>query len=292
MAKYNRAFLVPYLQDVCAVELQINKLDREIRELQSKIDFIQKKNYYPRPYKEYYKKRKISWDDIGTGIFVTAAGMIGLLIACCIFGWIMSPWSLALILCPGPLVVAYHIWSVYTEKRDAEEQYEAEYRQRMALYNESLRAQELAKPKILALEDQRKQLENQFNEAIILRSNVYGVNVIPMQYRNKYTAVYLYQYFSTAQADDIDMILQTFVLEEIKAKLDEIIVLQTEAILKQEMIMANQRAALESQEQHQAYMEQKARQIAASNEEQSVYLGMIEANTSAAAYFSAANYLK
>ena len=103
-------------------------------------------------------------------------------------------------------------------------------------------------------------------------------------------AVYLYRYFSSSREDDVDSVLKTFILEEIKAKLDQIISMQSEIILNQERMMANQRTSLEAQRQHQQYMESKARQIASSIDEQNTYMEMTAANTAATAYFAAANY--
>lgn len=290
MAKFNRDFLVPYLQDVCATELQINKLTQCISSTQNEIKQIQHNNYYPKPVKKTYTPRRLTGEDIGTMVFASCAGTIILLILSVIFKWIKSPTSLLLLLCPAPLIIIGYLWVSHSEKREAEEQNEADYQNELQYYKQSLVAQKQAQPHIALLNRQLSCLKDELEDVRQLRSKLYDVNVIPMQYRNIYVAVYLHQFVSTSQANDIDIILQTFILEEIKAKLDDIISLQSESILNQEMIMANQRATLESQERHQSYMENKARQVAASQEEQAVYLSMIKANTSASAYFSAANY--
>ncbi len=121
---------------------------------------------------------------------------------------------------------------------------------------------------------------------------VYAANIIPSHYRDMYAAVYLCDFFSTSRSDDLDMALNTYVLEQIKDKLDVIIEKQREAILNQRLILANQQKSLEEQRAHNDYMRQKVYQIASSIEEQNQYLAMIEGSSAATAYFAAANYLR
>ena len=123
-----------------------------------------------------------------------------------------------------------------------------------------------------------------------LLTKLYDVNVIPAQYRNIYVAVYLYEWFSTSMADDLDHALSMFVLEEIKERLDRVIANQTEQIINQQLMIANQYRSQEMLQQHNEEMVSKLEQINASNEERNRYLGMIEGNTAAIAYFSAAEY--
>ena len=120
---------------------------------------------------------------------------------------------------------------------------------------------------------------------------VYSANVIPGQYRNLYAAVYLYQYFGQSQADDLDLVLNTFVLEQIKAKLDVVIQQQSEAILNQRIMLANQEKTMEAQQKHAAMLESKLSRMEASDEERNQYLSMIESNTATTAYFATAQYI-
>ena len=63
-------------------------------------------------------------------------------------------------------------------------------------------------------------------------------------------------------------------------------------ILNQRIMIANQNKSIEQQERHNQVLRSKLDRIQASNEERNMYLGMIEANTRADAFFSAATYLK
>ena len=292
MARLNREFLVPYLRDVCAVELQIIELSEKINSMQNSVRSIYDEFNCGMPYKRRYKAPRYDLEDFCTHVFSVCGLAIVAIVACLIFGWFKSPWCLAVIFGSVPLGIGLIVWGRKSEQWEAEAKYEEEYQTKLKRYNECQKKLEQFQPKIQSYQNRAEEYQRELRGAQDLREKLYSVNVLPIQYRNVYTAVYLYRYFSTCQADDLDAVLQTFVLEEIKIKIDEVIMLEKDSILNQEIMLANQRASIESQEKHQSYMESKARQIAASQEEQNLYLDMIEANTSAAAYFAAASYYK
>ena len=121
---------------------------------------------------------------------------------------------------------------------------------------------------------------------------VYNANIIPAQYRNIYAAVYLYDWFSTSGADDMDHALSMFVLEEIQSKLDRIIANQEEMIINQEILIANQRKSIEEQRAHNSIVQSKIATLQATQDEQLRYIQMTEAETAACAYFAAADYIR
>lgn len=151
---------------------------------------------------------------------------------------------------------------------------------------------EEARKKIPALERKIKFYTSEQKKISAILKDVYNANVLPLQYRDVYAAVYLYDYFSNSRSDDLDQVLNTYVLEQLKDRLDQIIENQRVSILNQRLILVNQQKALEEQRKHNAFMRSKARQFSRSVEEQNQYLRMVECNTAATAYFAAANYLK
>ena len=120
----------------------------------------------------------------------------------------------------------------------------------------------------------------------------YSINVIPMQYRDLYTSVYRYRLFDTSQADDLEMALSMYMLDDIRAKLDQVIANQTSMILNEQFMIANQQRSLEQQRAHSDMMCRKLASIEASNEERNMYLSMIESNTATTAYFATADYIR
>ena len=119
----------------------------------------------------------------------------------------------------------------------------------------------------------------------------YSINIIPNQYRDLYTIVYLYDYFEGSRETNLAMALNTFVLEQIKDRLDRIIAQLSDIILNQYVIMDNQKKAMQAaQRQHDA-LQSRLRRIEATNEERNVYLDMIESNTATMRYFATVDYL-
>lgn len=134
------------------------------------------------------------------------------------------------------------------------------------------------------LEKKMARLSIERNKIAETLSKVYAANIIPSYYRDMYAAVYLYDFFSTSRSDDLDMALNTYVLEQTKDKLDVIIEKQHTEILNQRRILAYQQKSLEEQRAHNAYMRQKVYQIASNIEEQNQYLAMVESSAAATAY--------
>ena len=122
-------------------------------------------------------------------------------------------------------------------------------------------------------------------------ADAYNVNIIPNRYRTIYYAYYLYDYFSSCQETDLDKIIQTMLLDQIIAKLNQIIAQQTETILNQRMILAKQDAQMEAlQENHNAHLRSLA-QIEQNQALQTNYLDMLDTNTRITNFFVTADYI-
>lgn len=83
------------------------------------------------------------------------------------------------------------------------------------------------------------------------------------------------------------MVMNSFVLEQLKEKMEVIIQNQPDMILDQCMMLANQKKTMERQQSHAAMMGAKLARPEAGDEERNQYLSRIECNTKAAAYFAA-----
>lgn len=281
MASYNREFLVPYLLDVCALYMADITLRRELDKTMSRIDHLKRGvNVYPKA------PEKPSYEEMSTGAFFSMAGGI-----CLILIGFFADLSLSFI---GG-VVAFIGWALMMgtsgdnkkRKTDYDKEYAAyvvEWHRIDDLNNGPRKDIPGLQEKVKRLQAERKKLNQTLMEA-------YSANIIPSRYRDIYSATYLYDYFSTSRSTDMDMALNTYVLEQIKDRLDKIIENQHDIILNQRLMMANQQRSFEQQQKHNAIMKSKINQIAASSEEQSQYLAMVESNTRVTSYFAAANYL-
>lgn len=143
------------------------------------------------------------------------------------------------------------------------------------------------------VEAENKKYSKDLKECRNLREMLYSADVIPTKYRNDYAVMYLYDWFKhNRRANDMDLALNTYVLEQIKDRLDKMIAQLEEAIINQRIIIANQRQSMEEQKRHYAYMEQKARTAVANQEEQTQYLEMLDSKLAVDNFFNAANYLR
>jgi hypothetical protein len=295
MAKYDRTFLVPYLQDICALYLLEDKLSNSIYQYEKKIRSYQQGKVAQEP------KRPVMEDDSIGCLGVTVIGfflvfLVG--IFCLPFAGLdeCPPFLLVIILiCLGftgwlsYVFVSETINAKRTNKRRMNEYYK-EMREYKHFSDQLQREHKRELTLIPGLRAMVDALKMELEKVVILRERAFNANVIPRYYRNKYVAVYLYDWFSTSAADDIDHALSMFVLEEIKARLDKIIENQSEIILNQRIALANQQRESEDRRKFETQMMNKLQSMHATEEENLRYQRMIESNTAATAYFAAANY--
>ena len=298
MANYDRRFLVPYLQDVCSVEMICAKLSKDIAKCNANIrSSTQKGNQKivdpPAPNEaSYYEGCN---DNLGACI----PGVIILLIAFWVLNKLGGLWLFKLV---GILGVGYGALCCWMGISDAVEQNNrAKERYESALKNhkETLKRNEMLRNQLPEHQNNALQHRNHldilqkcYRQATQLRENVYNVNIIPRQYRNIHTAYYLYDFFSTCRETDLEKIIQTFVLEEIKQRLDRI-------IEQNEQILINQRIQIALQEQQNKsagdYQREQLRRIAKMEKNQELsndYQQMIAKNQEVTNFILAADYIR
>lgn len=293
MAKYNRDFLVPYLEDVCALYMCEEILLVRAFGVQKQIVNAEAgKTIDPPAYPNYEGK----WTDANIGgIFGSAMFIVGAL-----FVMSLVPWAVITIICLGTITLfgwllistIRNIKRISDENALREIRYNSEYAQYIKKKKEIDAQNEINRKKIPKLRDEFVRYNTDIKKCQEVLNQVYQANVLPMQYRNKYVAMYLYDYFKYSRLDDLDAAINTCVLEQIKDKLEEMIEMQAQTIVNQRIMIANQRMAIEEQREYANHMKQKAKMITDNLEEQNLYLSMIESNTAATAFFAAADYLR
>lgn len=292
MAKYDKRILVPYLRDICSLELLIAKLERENSEARTAIWQWKTDLDDPKP-----EEIQVT-DGSGAGFFFGIACIAAIIATVLLivgtrlggfFGGVLKFAAFACFCISG--LDMFVLATCAESSKDREE--------KIRKYQEELKAYEAREPKrararaeVKAWEDYRDLTESRIEEVKQLREKAYSANIIPRQYRNIYAVHYLYEYMDTSQENDLDRVIQTFVLEEIKSRLDSIIEQQTEIIL-------NQRCLIAKQEQSSKIMienhKQKMQQLAMLNENsvnQTKYLQMINTNLAVSNYFAYHDYIR
>lgn len=299
--KYDRNILVDYLKNIYQLEFtknvlsrQFNELDREYKDNTAFIASVKHEN------KVHVERRIASTGDVGgseiaisickgiaAGIVVTT--VLAIILAFC--G--ASTGYVPLIIIIPPII--FSLLFISSSKSSVQYEYDINYRKALAAEKEQQRRIEYAEKlsgEIYDLCTKRKNIELELKEASETLDNFYALNIIPIQYRDIYSAFYLYQFFSTSRSDDLDMVIQTLLLDNIQKELLQIhrkvdFLLDNVVSIKQELENIH-RDALENYSQCVELIEKQNYSI----DEQNDLLAMIESNSKANAYFSLANYLK
>lgn len=286
MAKYDRRILVPYLTDVYSMELLCNEAQRYLQELRSDIRLYHSKLAREVPPEEP-QSMPLRW-----ALAFLAGALASTIVT--IFLFTNDDSFFRILLGFFGIWLSFFLWGGTFDtlkiRMDCKNAYDV-YLEDLERYASRGPIRIQYEQELYRLENEETSFEEKMEKIFRLRDNVYGVNIIPSNYRNLYAAHYLYQYFSSSDADDIDMILQTFVLEEIKDRLDDILERQTEMILNQRAMIANQEAANAAMAKRH---EQQMKQIASLNENaknQTKYLSMINANLAVSNYFAYKEYI-
>ena len=295
MSKYNRDFLVPYLENLCALHLAHRKVNHDIDKLKREINSCNRGISLPSAAEPEYEN--IISGKNGFQLILVLITFFGSLfmfsLAKSLGGFVggfvnIIAWFAIISSILGILVF-------FSNSRDISrknEKLELDYKERI---KKREKAKKMNESLLAAVPQKKKTLDSLYDEKTKIRdllTQAYNVNVIPLQYRDIYAIMYLYRWFVGGREDDVGAALAVYVLEEIKAKLDTIIENQSEIILNQQIERAERMKSFEAQERHHAEMCDKLDKMQVTAEEHSQYLEMIESNTKATAYFAAAEYFR
>lgn len=292
MTSYDREFLVPYLENICALHLLEKKLSSQYdKAIQKKnenaalLDGGVKMPEYPREEKVGTFGRVLS---LVFGLFVEFWLFLGFLTIPAIssYGivWFLGISAIFFIVIP--------IIKMIDSDRCNKVRLRTYESKKASVQRQRNRNKEIAQQQLPIIEEKINKLVEEYNNVSKLLKDAYNANIIPRHYRDIYTAVYLYDWFSTSSSTDMDHALSMFALEEIRERLDIIISNQSEEIMNQRIMIAKQNNAIEDQKIRTERLMNKLNQIQTTEEERNKYLSMIESNTAANAYFAAANYLQ
>lgn len=300
MANYNRNILVPYLQDLCSIELICSKLEHRISDAEKNVNRLTEICNRKVTDPVTIKKSLFIGDDWKQDIYICIPGAIIIAIAILVLATLGKYAGLFKVI--GWLGILYGALFFVMAKSKAQEDYSnAEYRYKEYVAKHDAERKRNAEfrnalPARRAELDKARQelsaLRTNYANATTLRNRTYDINIVPRQYRNIYAVYYLYDFFSTSRENDLEKVIQTFVLEEIKQKLDKI-------IRQNENILLNQRVQLALQEQQNRVISENHRnelkQLAKMERNQELqldYQKMITANQEVTNFLLAADFYK
>ncbi len=279
MSKYNKEMLVTYLSDLSALHMAKLQVEQKMEELEERYEeAVYEKENVPEPTIISEEETGAFVGGLLVGIFLIIVGFMDIIIISFLaglLGWIMAI-PCAIFLISGA--------SKNADIRERNDREIARYRKEQNKCIERIGVMEMIMP--TQKQAASKEIEK-IDEALDV---LYRANVIPRRYRDNYVIFYLYDWFSTGSSTDLDMALNTFVLEEIKERLDTVIEQQAASLMNQKMILAAQYRSMEQQREYHKELIAKVDRLNASAEERNQYLQMIEGNTATIAYFAQTEY--
>lgn len=286
MAKYERDFIVPYITDICTLHILSKQMQEKMRRLRTE------RGDCATPYTVDPPRRQPA-ASVGGGPIVSL--ILGILFAAGV--WLSLEDGEGFWIFLFVLVGAFCLWGGISgimevkRRNDAnEEMYSYEYQEYVKEKKEAERKNAFNKSRVQELNKEILFYENEYGKVTVLLKQLYDVNVIPLRYRDFYSAMYLYDWFVFGSSDDLDMALNTYVLEEIKERLDVVIRQQSEIILNERCMMALQYKTLEQQREYGDKMCQKLNSIQKTEEENLKYQKMIANDVSTIAFLAEVDY--
>ena len=301
MANYDRRFLVPYLQDVCSVEMLCSKLQREINRCNANIDNLTYEIDTAIIVEPKYPQRsdfRTDGDTMANSIVPSLIFFLTpIIIAITVFSKIgreglglIIVLALVAIFLGGPWVL--DIIGFVTENNAHYKKCLASYSENMEDYRRRKAALAEKRAEIQKIKIQIDVLRQHLSSAKKLREQVYSVNVIPYDYRSLHVAYYLHRHFSTSQETDLEKVLQTMLLNDIVKRLDKIISQNEEGLLNQRIQIAMQEQANRTMVENHREEMAKIAKMEANQQLQIGYQQMLIENQRVTNFFLAADYLR
>lgn len=233
MAKYDRNILVPHLHDASSIEIIITELERKISTEKQVLSVIYSNiNQHIPNVSKPVKNTNVNSDPF----FLYCLFFFVFLI-------LLFRFSVVSVVLVILAVKCYFSW--IGEKQRAEDEAEFHYHKQLEEYNRN-RAfvqkikEDIQYNKLLMKPQEEKidELEQLLQAAKMMRNDVYSVNIIPQQFRNRDAMCYLYDFFSTCQETDLESTIRTMLLDDIKKQLHTLAEQNSEMILNQRIQIA------------------------------------------------------
>lgn len=219
--EYKREVLVPYLTELYGIEVTWHTLQNKYKKYYNKIqedkEILGKKKSIEeikleQPVKSQKKKKII-------------IALLSFIVIVTLIGEAMAPGVVFYI---GVMYIIFFLvfYKQVRANMEAERQkYAAEVRQ----YNEDCDNINTWKKIISEKEEcfpidlaRREEVWAELEKCSKVKEKAYSIDIIPKQYRNLGSISYLYEYFSSSKATDLDNIIQTMILSDVNRKISNI----------------------------------------------------------------------
>lgn len=282
MAHYDRRLLVPYLQDVCSVELLCAYLQRKINECNNSImwfeNAIAQAEAVTDPEPPIAPKTG--------GYMLPALLFLFVFFFGALLSFFNAIWIAAAVL--GAIGAAAVI--IYGKNQDKRKT--AIFEEAFGYYNRILEEKRAVRNNIpqyqatiRCIDANQTAFAAQFRGSKKLRNALYSINIIPAQYQNIHAAYYLYDYFQACQEADFDQVIQALPIDEIRQTLDKKITQNKETLLKQRRQIAMQEHQNPAQAKQQQAELQQIAMLEQNQDLQLIYQNMLAIHQKVSSFF-------
>lgn len=215
--EYKREVLVPYLTELYGIEVTWHTLNNKCKKYQ---EMIQKDQEI---LAEKIKVEGVKLEEPSESKWkkVTLINL-GILIALFILMALMNPEATIGYIAIG-MILAVILYKPFMNKWNAEQ---SQYQKNLSKYYESCNTLKTWKEEISETEKKypidlvrQEELLVELKKCAEVRNGAYSIDIIPKQYRNLGAIMYLYEYFSTSKATDLDNIIQTMILSDVNKRI-------------------------------------------------------------------------
>lgn len=283
MAKYDRRLLIPYLQDVCCVELLLANVNKTCKETANQLRHLQLGTSMD-------KEPEKPWQPKGNWIVTLCVG--GALAVAAVF-LILSKtmWTLVGIGSAGLAAFLLYSSSRQLRRQNRYLRKMAQYRRDMDGYNNRRSAREENLEKTAQLRDQLEVLRSRRQALGMLLDQLYAVGIVPESYRNVYASWYLCEAVQNGGGEDPALILQSFVLKEAITELEKNGKIPAEVLIRRRVMTAIQHRLDHALAREYTDGLRHAAQLPENREHQALYLQIIEADMAVTRYFGENDYI-
>lgn len=291
--EYDRKILVPYLTELYCIEVTYQSLKNKSSKYSKLVEN-----------EEYNVSQSYMLNEIikaPNTKMPRKKSIIGTVLICLVLWFVLGIINDTL----GTFVFLASIFIIGGTKQFNNE----EYQKRLAKYHEEMEEYQkkfsvLEKNKNIIRHSQsvlpehqatKKKINVELNSCQDVKDNAYNLNIIPVQYRNLGSIAYLYEYFSTSQATNLDQVIQTMLLDDVRQRIQNI-----ENQLNQ--MLSNQQRIYEKLSDIQRTASYISRQLDVieltlqeqikNSQEQTRYLKMIKTSAEISNYLQLGTYLE
>lgn len=279
MSKYQREFLIPYLEDAYALHIALHKLQERLAVLERRKNSLERgPRFVEVPVTPQYEAANGIFL-IGLGLFTFFSSFVMSSFKLNIFVWFCLLFAIM-----AAVVGVMRYVKVTRENANKE----SRYNEKLLAYRQFQGKNSGKKSELSMIVNEIQQCQCEIERAQAALQTVYAAKIIPGNYRNIDAVRFLHAWFCTGNGSDLGTALQVYSLVGANAAINQTVTSNTESILRQYLQFSTEEP---SPEAHIALMQRRINQPGISEEERNAYHAMLEGKTAATAYFAGADYL-